>query len=166
MQCQICKQRTATIHLTEITEGVRNEAHFCEQCAAQQGVAAKSQVSVNELLSNLLAAQPTDEEVYGDPTQAACPHCGFTLGRFRKDGVLGCPHDYEVFEAALLPLIKKAHGGQTRHFGKVPKRLPEVTKNAITLSQLRDQLHTAIGREDYEHAAQLRDQIQTMEQAG
>ena len=165
MQCQVCKQRSATIHLTEITDGVRQEAHFCEECAVQQGVAAKSQLSVNELLSNLLQAEPSDEEVFGDPGQAACPHCGFTLGRFRKDGVLGCPHDYEVFQAALTPLIEKAHNGRSRHMGKIPARLPDVTKCAIARSQLQDRLQKAVQQEDYETAATLRDQIRRMEES-
>jgi protein arginine kinase activator len=159
MQCQLCNERTATIHLTEIADGVRSEVHFCEQCAVQQGIAAKSQISVNELLNNLLASQPTNEEVYGDPGRKTCPHCGFSLGRFRKDGVLGCPRDYEVFESSLIPLIEKAHGGRSRHFGKIPQRLPLDDRQAITRFQLQDQLKAAVAREDYENAATLRDRL-------
>ncbi len=165
MQCQLCKERTATIHLTEITEGVRKEVHFCEHCAVQEGIAAKSQISVNELLSSLVDAQPTDEEVYGDPGRKTCPHCGFSLGRFRKDGVLGCPRDYEIFEEPLIPLIEKAHGGNSRHFGKIPRRLPADDKSAITRFQLQDQLSAAVAREDYETAACLRDQLNHLEES-
>ena len=57
MQCQFCKQHAATIHMTEITDGQRTETHLCEQCAQQQGLAIKSQLPLNELLSSLLAAQ-------------------------------------------------------------------------------------------------------------
>ena len=62
MQCQICNNKDATIHLTEITDGVRSEMHICEQCAAEQGIAIKSHIPINELLSSLLAVQPTDDE--------------------------------------------------------------------------------------------------------
>ncbi len=165
MQCQLCKERTATIHLTEITEGVRKEVHFCEHCAVQEGIAAKSQISVNELLSSLVDAQPTDEEVYGDPGRKTCPHCGFSLGRFRKDGVLGCPRDYEIFEEPLIPLIEKAHAGNSRHFGKIPQRLPADDKSAIARLQLQDQLSAAVAREDYETAACLRDQLNHLEES-
>jgi len=65
MQCQICQKRTATIHLTEITEGQRTELHICEHCASEQGIATHSQMSINELLSHLLAVQPSDEEMFG-----------------------------------------------------------------------------------------------------
>ena len=57
MQCQSCKQHMATIHLTEISDGQRTEAHLCEQCAHRQGLAVKNQIPLNELLSTLLAVQ-------------------------------------------------------------------------------------------------------------
>jgi len=164
MQCQICNKRTATIHLTEITEGVRTEMHICEHCAADQGIASQGQMSINDLLSNLLAVQPADEEIFGPSDQeSVCPNCGFTLARLRKEGMLGCPHDYEVFEAALMPLIERAHNGHTTHCGKVPSKTPQATKNLVQLSNLRRQLEVAVHSEDYELAAKLRDEIKHLE---
>lgn len=164
MQCQICNKRAATIHLTEITDGLRTEMHLCEQCAAEQGIAAKSHISINELLSGLLAVQPTDDELFGQPQQdLSCPHCGFTLDQFRREGVLGCPHDYEVFEKSLLPLIQKAHDGKTTHCGKIPSKTPQETKKQIELTTLRQQLDAAVQSEDYELAAKLRDKINQLD---
>ena len=57
MQCQVCQKKEATIHLTEITDGVRSEMHLCEHCAQEEGIAVKSQLSINELLSGLLSTQ-------------------------------------------------------------------------------------------------------------
>jgi len=164
MQCQLCNKRTATIHLTEISEGVRTEMHICEQCAADQGIAAQSQMSINELLSHLLASQPADDEIFGPSDQeSVCPNCGFTLARLRKEGMLGCPEDYEVFEAALLPLIERAHGGNSTHVGKVPSKTPQTTKRLVQLTTLRRQLDVAVKNEDYELAAKLRDEIKHLE---
>ncbi len=160
MQCQICKENDATIHLTEITDGKRTEMHICEQCAAEQGIAVKSQIPVNELLSGLLAAQPSDDELSDrSAQQVQCPHCGFTLAQFSKEAVLGCPYDYEVFEKSLLPLIEKAHNGKTTHCGKLPSKTPKDTKKQVELLNLRQQLETAVQSEDYELAAELRDKI-------
>ncbi|HUS74160.1 MAG TPA: UvrB/UvrC motif-containing protein [Sedimentisphaerales bacterium] len=164
MQCQICNKNDATIHLTEIAEGVRAEMHVCEHCAQEQGIAVKSQIPLNELLSSLLAVQPTDEELFGPSEKgAACPHCGFTLAQFRKEAVLGCPYDYEVFEKPLLNLIKKAHNGKTNHCGKVPSKTSTGTKEQIKLIALRQQLEAAVRSEDYERAAKLRDKINKCE---
>lgn len=164
MQCQLCNKRTATIHLTEISEGQRTEMHVCEHCAAEQGIAAQSQMSINDLLSNLLAVQPSDEEMFGPAEQElVCPTCGFTLERLRKEGTLGCPHDYKVFEQALLPLIERAHAGKSTHCGKVPTKVPKDTKKFVELAQLRRQLEDAVRDEDYELAARLRDKMKHFE---
>jgi len=160
MQCQICQKNEATIHLTEINDGVRTEMHICEHCALKEGIAVKNQISLNELLSGLLAAQPEDDELASDSRQKiSCPHCGFTLEQFRKEPLLGCPYDYEVFEKSLLPLIEKAHDGKTHHCGKVPSRTQAGTREQIEIMRLRQQLETAVETEDYELAAKLRDKI-------
>lgn len=161
MYCQICEKNEATIHLTEINNGVRTEMHICEYCAQQEGLTIKSNIPLNELLSNLLASQPSDEELLaGQSEQLSCPHCGFTLEQFRREAVLGCPNDYEVFEKSLAPLIQKAHDGKNLHCGKVPVRVPTDTKDQIELLNLRQKLEAAVRKEDYELAAKLRDEIE------
>lgn len=166
MQCQICNKNDATIHLTEIADGMRAEMHICERCAQEQGIAVKSQIPLNELLSSLLAVQPTDEELFGPSEKGistSCPHCGFTLDQFRKEAVLGCPYDYEIFEEPLRRLIEKAHNGKTTHCGKVPSKTSTGTKKQIKLITLRQQLDAAVISEDYEMAAKLRDKIRKYE---
>jgi len=164
MQCQICQKNSATIHLTEIKDGARAEMHLCEQCAQEEGIAVKSQIPLNELLSSLLAAQPSDEDLFGDSGQEqSCPHCGLTLEKFRKEAVLGCPYDYEVFEKPLRSLIEKAHNGKTYHCGKVPSKTGADTKKEIELMTLRQRLEDAVKSENYELAAELRDKISQLE---
>ena len=164
MQCQVCNKKEATIHLTEINDGVRSEMHICEHCAHQEGLSVHSQVPINELLTNLLSVQPTDEELFGPADESeSCPHCGFTLESFKKEAMLGCPEDYQVFEKSLAPLIQKAQNGQTVHCGKVPSRTPIDTKQQMKLTNLKNQLDSAIKAEDYETAAKLRDKIAELE---
>ncbi|HSV26790.1 MAG TPA: hypothetical protein VLH60_02760, partial [Sedimentisphaerales bacterium] len=99
MQCEKCSKRRATVHLTEISGGKRSEIHLCEACAQQEGVVAKAQPQLSELLNALLASQ--EGEGQGSRLKATdklmCPHCGITFKQFREDYLLGCPHDYEVF---------------------------------------------------------------------
>jgi protein arginine kinase activator len=164
MFCQACQKNEATIHLTEISGGKRVEMHLCQACAVEQGIAAKSQMSLNELLSSLLAAAPDDDQIHGSPdTDIVCPACGEKLDQFRKDALLGCPNDYEVFEKVLAPLIEKAHNGATSHRGKVPKRAPAETVRQTELLALKQQLEEAVKAEDYETAASLRDKINNLE---
>jgi protein arginine kinase activator len=175
MQCQICKTRTATVHLTEIVDGQRTESHLCQNCAQKEGITIKSQLSLNELLSSLIAAhQQTDEQSEAE-SRTSCPICGMTMEMFRKNALLGCPEDYEVFEKSLLPIIEKAHDGNLTHKGKIPqgasqtalgsdaKDLTQV-KNENRIEELKKQLEQAVRDEDYELAAKLRDQLKALQQ--
>lgn len=167
MKCQCCK-RSATIHITEIHNGQRVETHLCEECAQQQGVAVKNQIPINELLSTLLSVQGIGE---GESLNAAdtsedvvCPDCGMTFDKFRKEGLLGCPNDYEIFGKQLEPMIENAQGGHTEHHGKVPDTVPEVTKLQLEIQKLQKDLDTAVKNEDYEAAAALRDRIKELQE--
>lgn len=166
MLCQNCKKHSATIHLTEIQNGHREETHLCESCAEQQGLSVKSQIPLNELLSTLLSAQghakggSKDDESTG--TGDACATCGMTLKEFGKKSLLGCPADYDLFRTQLEPLIEKSQAGHNRHCGKVPSRTPKQAKHQIELAQLQKDLDAAIRTEDYESAAALRDRIKQL----
>lgn len=164
MLCQACKERTATIHLTELADGQRCETHLCQQCAESQGLTIKSQIPLNELLNTLLSAGPQAADSSGPQalqSEHPCPDCGMTLKQFSKESLLGCPHDYEEFENELTPLIEQTQNGKTQHVGKVPTRVPAQQQKDIALKNLQRQLAAAVKNEDYETAAQLRDQIES-----
>ncbi|MFA5553827.1 MAG: UvrB/UvrC motif-containing protein [Phycisphaerae bacterium] len=164
MICQICKKLEATIHLTEITNGNRSEVHLCQACAVEQGIAIKNQMPLNELLGNLLAAAPADEELMSDlDSEQVCPNCGMTLEQFRKEALFGCPNDYDVFEKTMAPLIEKAQDGHCSHCGKIPSKAPADTKKQLEILSLRQKLDAAVRTEDYEKAAEIRDQINELE---
>ena len=168
MQCQLCNQNTATIHLTEISDGQRMETHLCETCAQKEGIAVKNQIPLNELLSTLLSVQGQSQSESslsseGIDADTACPLCGITLKQFSKQSLLGCPNDYEFFQSQLNGLIEKAHCGKTTHCGKVPSKLPTEDKSKIELITLRKELDEAVKNEDYETAAKLRDRINKLQ---
>ena len=164
MQCQLCNEQSATIHLTEISNGKRIESHLCQSCAQKQGLAVNSQVPLNELLGTLLAAESEAGVILpnSEGLDLSCPSCGTTLEEFSKNTLLGCPNDYEVFGEHINPLISKTQGGNLNHCGKVPSKAPADAQNQIELINLQRQLETAVKDEDYETAAKLRDRIQQL----
>lgn len=167
MLCETCKEKAATIHLTEINNGQRIETHLCQHCAQQQGLTLTTQIPLNELLDTLLSAQKTAAEKEGKVASSnipdhACPVCGMTLKRFAKDPLLGCANDYKEFDTELTPLVKQSHNGNTRHVGKVPSKAGEDDKQQIARLNLENQLAEAIKNEDYETAAKLRDQLREL----
>lgn len=94
--------------------------------------------------------------------QVLCPACGMSFDDFRQSGRLGCHHDYETFNVGLVRLLNKIHGA-TQHVGRVPSRAGERLKQAELLEALRAELEEAVKREDYERAAELRDEIRASE---
>ena len=162
MKCDNCN-KTATVHLTEIKSGKKIEKHLCEQCAAQnEGLPVKSHMPINELLTNFVL------QTSGLPKESAntCEQCGVTWAEFRQTGLLGCMHDYALFEKELSPLLQRAHENATHHVGKVPTRRGGTgvpVKRQVDVSKLRRELNKAVEAEDYERAAKLRDQIRQAE---
>lgn len=164
-KCDNCN-KTATVHLTEIKNGKKIEKHLCQDCAAQsEGLPVKSShTPINELLTNFVLAHSGLQKEQG----TACESCGMTWNEFRQHGLLGCEHDYQLFEKDLTPLIQRAHEGATHHLGKVPVRRGATgvpLKRQLDLTRLRKELARAVEGEDYERAAKLRDQIKQAEGA-
>ena len=155
--CDKCG-KPATIHLTEITNGQKLEKHLCEDCAVSEGITIKANIPISQLLEDFILQGAAAEQA-----DSACEVCGIRFSEFRKQGVLGCPHDYEAFSEALEPLLSRTHEGCTQHIGKVPRRAGVDQKKMNSLLRLRAQLKAAIVAEDYEQAAELRDLIKELE---
>jgi protein arginine kinase activator len=162
--CERCKKAQATFHLTNIDpHGEKIERHLCEHCAMEEGLLhiQKPTVNINDVLESFLEA---DSEKGTDST-LVCEECGVSYVEFRNQGLLGCAKDYDTFKEVLAPLIERAHDGATTHAGKTPKALGATRTTQQELHQLKRQLKEAVAAEDYERAAQLRDRINTLEQA-
>jgi protein arginine kinase activator len=162
MKCDKCN-KPATVHLTEIQGGKQISKHLCEQCAAQGGenLITKAHAPINELLTNFVLAHSSLPK----EGAAVCEHCGITWAEFRQGGLLGCEHDYVLFDKDLTPLLQRAHENATHHLGKAPARAGQkqeggvAVKPVIDVAKLRKDLAKAVAAEDYERAAKLRDQI-------
>ena len=96
----------------------------------------------------------------------AVDFCGLSFAGFRESGRLGCPHCYATFEGHLRGLLRRIHGA-TQHIGKVylPPD-PSQSEREKRLEGLRRKLSRAVDSEDFERAAQLRDQIRALEPVG
>ena len=52
--CESCKKSIATVHLTEIKSGKREEKHLCEECARGMNLPHKHTISINDILGALI----------------------------------------------------------------------------------------------------------------
>lgn len=163
MKCQKC-EKPATFHITDLTVEPLLALHLCPDCAKQYlqpEQAALPAPTTSSVIDKQLKLEQTAEELK-ELDSKSCPVCGVTFFEFRQAGRLGCPHDYDYFQAELEPLLLNVHGN-TKHVGKHPRRMPleaEVTKAVI---QERRELRDAVETEDYERASKIRDRIRTFE---
>jgi protein arginine kinase activator len=152
MMCQRC-QKEASVYLTEPIEGQRRELHLCQACARKAGLSlpeSPPNLALDAVVQSLIVANVG--ELVGELAELSCPDCGIKFMEFRAVGRLGCPHDYRVFAAGLVPLMQRFHAA-SRHVGKVARR----HGGSAHRLRLRTQLREAVSREDYEEAARLRD---------
>jgi protein arginine kinase activator len=129
-------------------------------------------------------------------TADMCPACGMTFAVFRQNEKLGCMHCYTTFEGQLGKLLERLHDGATHHVGKTPKRLlaastrvagrdvgegnppaqaPRPGPKIVVLTaaqvqrrigNLKKKLEEAVQLEQYEKAAQIRDELLKLQKLG
>ncbi len=156
MLCQRCNQKEATIHITQISNGMLRELHLCSECAGRQFM--PDMLTGKQLLEQLMQNQRM--------LDIRCPACGTTLSDFQHTGYIGCPHCYEVFRQQMEPMLLAVHG-VTRHskqYVHAETKKEQVEDQGIL--QLREELNSAIREERYEQAAELRDKLKILEREG
>src|SRR6266513_2119622 len=160
MLCCICKEKEATVHLTQIAGDKMQKVDLCEECAKTKGVNDPTGFSLADLLLGLGASQEIEQAAGG--VEIKCPRCGFTQADFKKAGRLGCAECYGTFAEGLGSLLKAMHKG-TEHVGKLPERAQRTMALNQRMRALTENLQKAVADENYESAASLRDQIKQLE---
>ncbi len=153
IQCDVCT-KPATVHLTQIISGKVHKVDLCEECAQKLGVTDPNGFSVSDLLMKDISG----EVKAGNGKTQSCGTCGYTRMQFKKTGRLGCSDCYDAFSDVLDGMLKGMHLGDT-HTGKVPHVSLDRRQRRESIRALETRLQEAVGREDFEAAAVLRDQI-------
>ncbi|NLW07034.1 MAG: hypothetical protein GX039_03500 [Clostridia bacterium] len=157
MLCERCQERTATVHVTQIINGQKTELSLCQECARE--IQPQFDFSIPKFLAGLF-----DNELSIKAPAAAvqCRQCGLSYEQFHQTGRLGCPECYERLAPRLDPLIRRIQGS-SQHRGKVPLRAGGNLRVKREIEELRSQLQQLVQREEFEKAAQVRDQIRSLE---
>ncbi|MCD6459941.1 UvrB/UvrC motif-containing protein [bacterium] len=162
MKCDKCHKNEATIHYTEIVHNQMIKMNLCEQCAKNKGIGVQSPFSISDLLSGL-AQIDAQESMFEEPV---CKCCGLEFSGFRKTGTLGCSECYKAFKEPLKSLLKTIHKN-IQHKGKKLKKGSAGRSRKVNvaeeIAQFKSELHKAVESENYERAAELRDNIKELE---
>lgn len=165
MKCDFCDQK-ATVFLTQLVEGQMKKVCLCESCAQEKGVTDPTGFSLADML---MTGTPTSA-IVGTPgfvkTRTSgvktCPNCGFSADDLNRVRRFGCSACFNTFRSELDLILRGMHQGM-QHVGKVPKGFEEIHARDEKLEELRGRLENAIQSENYEDAAQLRDEIRQLE---
>lgn len=164
MLCEHCRERQATVHITQVINDKRIELNLCSVCyqkeAGKFNLLVQPDFNFHSILAGLL--QPETPEAVPAPFAGVCRNCGLTFSDFTKAGQLGCSDCYEQFAGPLEPVLRRIHGNAL-HVGKVPRRAGVRVRARKEIETLRARLQEAIRREAYEEAARLRDEIRRRE---
>lgn len=164
MLCDVCKERESVISYTKINENQVEEVHLCEVCAEKrfkmdfatyQDIMSK----IEEALKGILKLGPQ----YHDSEDIACEYCNRTFTEFKNTGVLGCPHCYKAFEKEFDKYLN-ALNLKDGYKGKISKNADEYLLLNRKLNELKSKLDIAISMEEYEKAAELRDEIKDLKE--
>lgn len=164
MLCDNCQNDEAEVHLTQIVNNEMATVHLCPACAAEKGLESGGGAK-NLPLTDFLAQMGPDAAVDEAGPAGPCSYCGTSVEDFKRTGRLGCPHCYSVYETQLRAILRRIHGS-TQHLGKVyVPPASDAADQATRLAGLRRKLQRAVESEDFERAAELRDQIRDLEAA-
>ena len=157
-ECGECKKPIA-VRYTEIVGDTVTHTSMCADCP--------------ELQRRLYGTHPREHvQNQVDPATAVeCGNCGTTLEEVKRGHRLGCANCYVVFEDVLLIEMQAANRLSPRvslgkkslpiHLGRAPGESLAINP-ASRLLALNEALKETLGREDYEQAALLRDQIRAL----
>lgn len=172
MECTYCPGNQATCHLSKLVNSKSIDVHVCEKCIPQLsekdlvdfdvwGAVSKLAVSKGKedpaaAVENEIKEISAKSLLIPSPTPLIsnrCSACGFTSEDVRKTGRLGCGECYVIFSGLLQDVLNDCQKG-TRHAGKVPKSFRKPNKK-----RLQEDLSSAVGKEEFEEAARLRDEL-------
>lgn len=179
MLCEKCKKNEATFYYHENVNGNEKTYRLCSDCAAEM----EKNGEINKFdsdkyfesfdtffsdpfshMNNLLSGMFGDtgvKQLSSSTKEKKCPVCGTTFREFAENGMAGCPSCYETFEDELKPTIGKVHG-HTAHVGRTPSRFKEKLDIKKRISELEAEQKQAIKNENYERAAEIRDEIKSI----
>ncbi len=159
-KCDEC-DRPATHRAVDVVDGKKIPVHLCDIHAAEHGLTgANPHLPVSELLNNFVQKHSGADTQSRSAENLHCESCGASFAEFRESSLLGCADCYGAFEGPLSALMERAHEGGTHHAGKVPRRAGVGERRQVAMRLLRRRLEDAVQSEDYETAAQIRDEIE------
>ncbi len=164
MFCDECHKNIASVFITQIENSTVVKKRLCEDCARQMmmpGSAFEFMAMIPQAGALELGFDnPEIEDLKGDIL--ICGNCGTTLSDLRETGKLGCAQCYEAFSEPLSRMFVEVQYGDL-HVGRIPNRCSPSVQMRRRLADLKNRLRELVEQEDFEVAAEVRDEIKSLE---
>ncbi|MDR1590330.1 MAG: UvrB/UvrC motif-containing protein [Oscillospiraceae bacterium] len=150
MKCENCGKNEINFHFTSNVNGVVTERHLCSECASKLGYGGITSMAPGGLLSDIF------NDFFGHGRGMA-PMGGFGIAApmFAASPGLGLAAPVTVWQPDM----------DTPREAAPDIRLDDELKKKLEINKLRAQMQKAVGSEDFETAARIRDRIREMEAA-
>jgi protein arginine kinase activator len=158
MTCENCGKREAKVHYTAWENNQPKELHVCQECAVEKGIVVTASDPNKFSIQEPVIALIGDTAIGARVGKIQCTSCGLLYSTFRETGRLGCATCYESFVEPLQPLLRRIHGNLS-HVGRSPVSQHGADQRRDQLRTLQTEMESAIHRENFERAAELRDRI-------
>jgi len=179
MLCENCGKNQANVKYTQIINGDKREMNLCEECSQKLGLTNMDfsiPMDFSSFFGDFLKEFENNTFLpeFSDRENLKCKNCNLTFEEFMNTGKMGCSYCYDAFKSEIDPILKKIHGSN-RHIGRLGTIKENVKLNEIEkeqnnkekvddeVVQLKEKLKKAILEENYEYAAELRDEIKKKE---
>ena len=176
MLCERCNKKKIAVLFRENVNGNIRSMQLCHDCADLLGSTRELEHVGLEVAGSVSPFSQNDEidlplSVYYSPARASqspsgtpekCRGCGMTWEEIVKAGKVGCAVCYAVYADELSEAIHSAHG-PAEHKGRCSAGHRARAQKMERVATLRKRLKEAVSTEQYENAAQLRDQIRSLE---
>lgn len=174
--------------LTQIVNGKITEMALCEECAKARGLfdpqsltfaekffPQELQRQMDKIVRQLVQGDKEDKSrpaAEGCDVITACPVCHFSLEDYRRTNRLGCPECYTFLAGEInATRCEQDDADETAGDGEpaataaarpdsMQEPAPRPRKRSV--KALEAELQRAVEREDYERAAELRDEIKAI----
>lgn len=180
MICQRCGKNNAEIYYKQTVNGKSEEYALCSHCAEELKKTGKLDMKIPSLFDDFGFGMGGKgllglEEMFGLPASSTvraraekkrCTLCSSTFDDLVKSGRVGCSECYKVFADELKNSIEAIHGKAVYVGRNVQKEENKETKKETAedkISVLKRELEKAISEQEFERAAELRDEIKALE---
>lgn len=162
--------------MTQIVSGEMTELILCAICAKDRGLLDPQSLAfaekffpdaIKEKIDNIVRDLAPKQDLQAFSNHGTnpdkdmlvyCPSCNFTLVELSDTGRLGCPDCYTIFAMELDEVLAAQNFTETS-LEKSSSMISPKLNCAAQINSLESKLQSAIKCEDFEQAAQLRDEI-------